>query len=182
MAKQEFLGQRVISISPGSRRIRTYRDQHEREWVCNWDKGAGGPVGMIEPKGWSAPFIPPSRYLHPDDDTNRLWIDYDGLIADRRAAAAEYRQQAVREGQRLQGQAFNADAPISDQVLQIIGSAPESHQPWLACKQGNKFALGFKPDVDPRLKRYLPVPKEEIVYADDEDFSEPKRQRATAEA
>lgn len=168
----KVLGGYVLSDNPTHRRIRRYKDQHGRMWWCQYDKRAGGPVGAIEPDGWTAPFLPAQQYILPDDDDNSLTIDYDTMLVDIRRARRAWFQEVAKQANDLNLPVPAEGDPVNPKIMERVGPAPHADTPWRACKAGNLFALGRSETVDIRLKPFLPLPPERVQVQDDaEDWS-----------
>lgn len=152
-------------------------DQHGRRWGVNIEIRTGAPVG-----NWDFYFVPPhsmlvpsAQYLRRDDARpNRVWIDYDAIIRDMRQAQKEWDTESQRLMRKRHPQGDIRSLPLDDYVTQQLGHRPGPVEIWVACKQGNRYALGLTAVVDERVAKYLPKDESalgEIDFADD-DFAD----------
>lgn len=151
------------------RRYERKKDQHDRLWGMNIELKTGHPTGKIEyiahvaSKTWNPkpqfvvpPILPPQRFLKIiDGDPYRIEIDYEGWMAEAEKATDDYKRQLMLEGMRVHGSSFDPDAPPSQEVLSIVGTAPTRPEIVLACRQGNPWLTGKTSRPDPRLQPFL---------------------------
>lgn len=144
-----------------SRRPGVLYDQHVSErfpkgrpWSASIDKKSGYPVGLIQPKGWRAPWMPDtSTFKYSDEEPNRFTIPYEEILNSRLQSHVEYNtmkeQAAVARG-------WDPSLPEKQAVLEsLIGKPPLAVEPIAAAMQGNKYMLGLTDKVDPRLEVFV---------------------------
>jgi len=174
---------RETSGNAAKRRPWFGKDQHGRLWFANFDIQTGETVGRYEPAGpekrdgtraapWSAPWYPPQQYVLRKGNY-KIVIDYDAWIADQDRANREYRENLIRTGIRLHGQAFDPEKPTLA-VLHEVGPAPLPVEVPVAMSQGNKFALGLSRVVDERLAPFVPRDMGPAARWKGDEFAEPK--------
>lgn len=143
------------------RRNATLFDQHVspeypkgRPWHASIDKKSGAPVGLVTPKGWTAPWLPGQSYFtFNEEEPNRFLIDYDKLLKERLDAQAEY--QANLETEAIKRGWNPADPEKAAALSLIVGKPPLPAEPVAAAMQGNRWILGLTTKVDPRLASYV---------------------------
>src|SRR3990172_6187684 len=135
------------------RRHQVYYDQHNRTWGAEVDVKTGDPASPLEPEGWTAPLVPPQRYLLFNQPRyGFLLIDYESWLQDLKAAHELYHQQrqqyalAQAELAGLSGPALLAamEHP-SPEVLRLMGVAPLALEPVVAAQKGHPWILGEGP-------------------------------------
>lgn len=140
---------------PSTRMPGTLKDQHGRLWSATIDKKSGYPVGVIQPKGWRAPWLPNQgffKFENPDDNRS-FRIAYDQILDQRLKAhedwASQFRQAALVRG-------WNPDDQTKQSnITELVGTKPLPIEPVVACMQGNKWMLGLTDKVDPRLEPFV---------------------------
>lgn len=150
------------------RRYKVVHDQHGRRWGGSFELKSGDFTGKIEylehmwserikdPSGVHPPWLPDQNYIRPvPDEANRVHIDYAGLERQFRHEMTEYQKQAMRVGLKKHGDMYNPDAPITRDVLSIIGNPPIAVDVVIAARQGNPWLLGKTDRVDHRLVKFL---------------------------
>lgn len=151
------------------RRYLRLLDQHGRKWGVNIEIKNGAPVGQ-----WDTFFhvphrslIPKSQYLRLDADRpNRVWIDYDAIIRDIRQEQKEYDREVERQMRKRYREGDWKDRPIDADIMNMVGVRPGPVEVWVACKQGNRYALGLSQEVDARVQKFLPQVVEDQEFAD----------------
>ncbi len=163
-----------------TRRPGTLYDQHVspdfpkgRPWHASIDKKSGFPVGVIQPKGWHAPWEPPqSAFVFSEDDPTRFRIDYETLITSRRLTHSEYDAQ-MRQAALVRG--WDPTDPEKRSSLEaLVGPSPLPVEVLVAAMQGNKRVLGLTDKPDPRVDAFLPKrdSRTERLFAGMPDFSD----------
>lgn len=162
-------------------------DQHGRLWGVTAETGGGQllPVGPYEPIGWAAPWYPPHPYLALTFEGYQpaVRIDYATLIADRKFALREYQKRARQVGQKLHGQAYRADQPPTQQMIEQIGEPPHAWQLAQAAERGDRWTLGLTDKINEKVAKFLPSPdrEDDDGLADDElDLGDEQLERLTA--
>ena len=157
-------------------------DQHGRRWGGSVEIKTDDYCGLIDyienkrdpsDPTWSTefphnpPILPPQIYIEPVK--NRRYdcrIRYDRWLIEVRARHEDWLRRAREQGRRLYQDKYDAQAPISVAVMDIIG--PETLRPEvvIACSQGNPWMLGMVDTPDVRLEKYFARPKiEELDYS-----------------
>lgn len=168
---------------PGTRRPGTVYDQHGRPWGASIDKKSGFPVGVIQPKGWRAPWIPPQSgrtFRFDKDDPTRFVINYEWLLEQRLQDLKQYddeRQKAAL----VRG--WNPTDPEKQEALDaLVGSRDkyQSAEVIVACIQGDKWILGQTDKVNPKLERFIPkkVDRKAALLSKFPDFTVPDEETA----
>jgi hypothetical protein len=162
---------------PSGRRAATVFDQHKRPWACYIDKRSGYPVGVIQPKGWRAPWLPPQgEYFHFDqNDPTKFVINYERLLQERVAASDEFDKDRSRAAL-VRG--WDPLDPEKQEALDLIVGRREGLQrPEVvkACIDGNPWVLGLTDVVDERVAKYIPKKRTAIdnIMSRLPDFSGP---------
>jgi hypothetical protein len=156
------------------RRYLRLLDQHGRRWGVNIEIKNGAPTGP-----WDTFFhvphrslIPSQRYLKRNEDRpNRVWIDYDAIIRDIRQEQKEYDKEVERQMRKRYREGNWRDRPIDVDILNMVGVRPGPVEVWVACKQGNRYALGLTTNIDERVLKFLPQVEQNIEF-EELDFSE----------
>ena len=160
------------------RRSVVFLDQHGREWHAMIEIKSGDPVGAFEPL-FQAPLIPPQKYIRTlEDSPTDIEIRYREWARDIRQARALWDREARRVGASRYGEKYDPNAPVTREVMEVIGPPPEPVEPVIAARQGNSWVLGKNPRPDPRLLPYFTITKEredepdfrDLDEDDDEDF------------
>ena len=155
-------------------------DQHGRKWIANIEmgrRGPSGPSGELQPR-FKAPVYPPQVHFKFGKGTDTTFvIQYDDLIAERRAEEARWREKlhelAMEKYADKAGEVIANPPPA---LLALLGPKPQAWQVWDAARKGNKWVLGFAP-IDakpPWAEKYFVTyeePEEEypdIEYADEQ--------------
>ena len=154
------------------RRYQRWKDQHGRRWGGNIEISTGHPVGQLEPQ-FTAPLLPPAKYVRFDDENHGLVIEYDPWIADLTRAKREYVEKGRRYGFEKYGGLFDPNKPFTEEVLLHVGPPPLPVEPVLAAKQGNRWVLGMLgpngevPVMPDKLAPFFTKPEvKEEVYED----------------
>lgn len=144
---------------PGTRRNWIGYDQHNRKWHGSAEKNSGYPAGVIQPMGWSAPWLPPQgtdTFKFSKDDPSRFTINYEFLLDERLKAVKELdddrQQKAVDRG-------WDPDDPEKQEPLdRLCGKRDAINRPEVivACMQGDKWILGLTERVNEKVAKYLP--------------------------
>lgn len=139
-----------------TRRPGTLTDQHGRKWSASIDNKTGYPVGVIQPRGWRAPWMPPmaSFKFEDRDDPRTFRIDYEGMLDSRSQSHQDYttqlQQAAIARG-------WDPTDPEKRSVLEkLVGPPPEPIEVIVAAMQGNSYILGLTDKVDPRVAPFVP--------------------------
>lgn len=153
MSRQEEQGQ------PATRRPGTVYDQHDRPWACSIDKKSGFPVGVIAPKGWTAPWIPPQStevFKFDPENPTRFRINYDFLLEERMVALKEW--ETLRADKALARSWNPQDEEHQEALDQMVGPRSKLNAPEIvvACMQGDKWILGQTTTVNEKVAKYLP--------------------------
>lgn len=153
-------------------------DQHERPYHTNIELDSGDPTGPIDPQ-FTAPLIPHQKYLEMvADDPRRIYINYPAWKRDIREDRARWNRDARQRSQVRYGERYDSKAPITAEIIDIIGPPPEPIEPIIAAEQGNSWVLGFTDKVDQRLAKYFDLREkredEELDFRDEPepDFSD----------
>lgn len=148
--------QKKASFSQASlRRVVTMFDQHGRQWWASVEIRSGMPVGNIEPKEWSAPWLPDQQYLvvNPDDAT-QLFIDYRRMATDRKSSEDEYHAAALQlAGDKKWPMPALGEYPR--EITDALGRPPRSRVLVIAAWQRNPWLLGQTETPDPRLEQLV---------------------------
>lgn len=127
------------------RRYQLYTDQHGRKWGAPVEKSTGEPCGLMEKQGWTAPLLPPDKYIAIDAINNTLDIDYQAWIKDTDEAHAYWHTILREHAGRIYGQGGIGPAIENPQpeLLDMVGPKPhDSREPIEAMMLGNKWILG----------------------------------------
>lgn len=154
--------QRSETGQPWSQRVERddafYTDMHGREWYAPIEKKTGHPCGIIEPSGWTAPLMPPQKYLRRNPDRRKpteveilylQWIEDEGN--ERRLWEARVREVS----RKIHGDKYDEKAPFAGDVIELVGPPPMSIIPIQAAMQGNPYVLGLTTVVDRRLEPFF---------------------------
>jgi hypothetical protein len=155
------------------RRYLRLLDQHGRRWGVNIEIRNGAPTGPWDTFFWvpSRKLIPSAKYLKLNAERpNRVWIDYDAIIRDIRQEQKEYDTEIDRQMRKRYREGYNREK-IDVDVLNAVGVRPGPVEIWVACKQGNRYALGLSTVVDERVQKFLPQVMEDQAIAE-LDFSD----------
>lgn len=147
-------------------------DQHGRRWGVNVEIRNNSPTGNWE---WYfiSPWVPGAKYLkHTMDRPNRVFIDYDAIIKEMREAQKEYDVEVSRAMRKRYREGDWASRPVDQDIMDKFGQRPGPVEPWVACKQGNKYALGLTQEIDERLVPFLPVDLAEKAAEAEMDFAD----------
>lgn len=178
---------------PSMRRPAIVYDQHKipghplfsdgRPWGCTVEKNSGLPVGMIKPRGWRAPWIPPQGpevYQFDKNNPSRFTINYtfllDQRVKDLEEKVAERQAKAVARG-------WNPTDPERQEAIdQLCGKLEDMNRPEIiaACIQGDRWILGATDVVNPKVQQYLPKKKTRVeqLLSKMPDFSVPDEDTA----
>lgn len=167
----------------GTRRNGTVYDQHDRPWHAAIDKKTGYPVGVIQPKGWRAPWLPPQgpdMFKFDKDEPSRFVLNYEWLLEQRLQDGKQYdadRQKAAL----VRG--WNPLDPEKQEALdQLVGPRDKLQPPEVivACMQGDRWILGLTDKVNPKLGRFIPkkVDRKTALLSKFEDFTVPDEEEA----
>lgn len=153
---------------PATRYPGTIYDQHAfpghpvfsrgRPWSCEIDKKSGLPVGVIQPKGWRAPWRPPQDnkvFVFVRGEMPNFRLNYEYLLEQRMADVDEYTKERQRAAL-VRG--WSPDDPEKQEALDAIVGRRESLQfaeVVKACMDGNPWILGATDVVDPRVAKYV---------------------------
>ena len=167
--------QRKVSFSQASlRRTVTLWDQHGRQWWASVEQRSGMPVGMIEPKDFTAPWLPDQKYLVVNpDNASELFIDYRTAAVDRKTAENEYHVRASQlAAEKKWAQPERGQYPT--EIVNALGRPPRSVKLVLAAWQGNPWMLGETDTPDPRLELLVEAERPQLAVTPedigDEDF------------
>ena len=126
----------------------------------------------ILPKGWNAPVMPPPQYLKLSTDGElRITIAYEEWLTDLRGAHKDWQDNLRHLARGMYGDGM-AEAIVkpSPALLAEVGPQPYPLEPVLACKQGNKWALGLSDDdtrgVGQYLAKFVPEPEPDFTDTD----------------
>lgn len=132
-----------------------YTDEHGREWYAPTELKTNAPCGPIEPVEWTAPLMPPQKYLRVGHDRRRpteLVILYDQWIDDEGTAREQWLRNGRIASRAMHGDKYDEHASFSRDVIELIGPEPGILIPAIeAAEQGNPWVLGFVPTPDRRL-------------------------------
>lgn len=80
MGTSAFIPQPGQSLQRQKRTFRVYTDQHGREFEAVADMATNQPIGELNPKGFTPPWLPPMRFAkwRQDGDLQFRW-DYDTM-------------------------------------------------------------------------------------------------------
>lgn len=141
-----------------NKRWGTVFDQHDRPWVGYIDNKSGYPVGVLQPKGWRAPWLPPqgtNTFIFDKDQPSRFRINYEGIFEERMAALKEWEtlrtDKAVARG-------WNPDDPEKQEMLdKMVGhrSGVQAPEVIAACMQNEPWVLGLSDVVNKKVEQYL---------------------------
>lgn len=159
-----------------------FTDQHKREWETTWDTRGMGTCGPTNPKGWTAPVMPPSHCLAEHEDRPKEFtINYSKWLGENREHQRRYSDEIRTWAQRMKLSIKDPD------VIEMVGKPPTPVDLILACQSGNKWALGLVPmdQVPPWAEpfRYVFETKREMPlhaypdldkYADVEEAIDPQ--------
>lgn len=160
-----------------ARSTRTMRDQHGREWGAIVENKTGHPVAPPAPKGWSAPVLPPEKYVQPlPGDSGELFIDYLAWHRDLVAAFAQYEERRI-------GLAHQRNPEDPEKLLRsptrffekVVGDRPLSPDVARACIAGNRWILGLSEARPAWADDLLPKPalaEPEVLRAEFPDAEE----------
>jgi hypothetical protein len=176
-----------VRTQPERRQNATLIDQHGRKWAVTIERDTMHPCSTPRPKGWEAPklagqkaLIPPEQYLsYPPDDPFTMKIDYDQIIADRQDALREWEDRLRTNATMLYGSGAVAAIQRNDpELVRFTGAKPEPAEPWMACRQGNKFALGLSKKMPEWAIPFFSAPAKvervfEDAYEDEEEQGNP---------
>lgn len=163
---------------PSTRRPGTLTDQHGRKWRASIDKKSGFPVGVIQPLGWLAPWMPPQGFFRfTEEEPTRMEIDYEAILnqrlQDHEQWAAGFRQAALVRGWDPD------DKAKAMNITEIVGKKPQPVEPVVAAMQGNRWILGLTQKVDPRLEPFTRQAErrvsrvlQEMDFSDDDDTAD----------
>ena len=160
------------------RRYAACRDQHGRVWEGTIEMKSGHYCSPITPKGWNAPVMPPSQYLDlPGDGELRINVNYDRWMADLKEAHKDWENNLRTIARGLYGDKMGEQLlHPSPALLAEVGPKPYPLEPVLACKQGNRWALGFSPDdargVGQYLAKFTPEPEPDFSDAEVDKWGE----------
>jgi hypothetical protein len=144
---------------PGTRRPGTLYDQHNRPWSASIDKKSGYPVGVIQPKGWRAPWLPPQGpeiFRFNKDEPTRFTLNYEWLLEQRLQDLKQYDEERQKAAL-VRG--WDPTDPEKQEALDaLVGARDKFQSPEViaACMQGNAWILGLSPVVDKRLEKFIP--------------------------
>jgi hypothetical protein len=135
---------------------RNWPDQHGRIWnavVSTKDK-SGHPCSPLEPVDWSAPIVPAQKYFllpNSSDPIPTLRIDYEKWLADQEMYATDWNKSVdnaclgfANGSQQLYARLKKNPTTA---ILEIAGVKPLDRRYILACQAGDRWALGFEPDM-----------------------------------
>lgn len=133
-------------------------DQHDRAWGGYIDNKSGMPVGVLQPVGWHAPWLPPqgtNTFIFDRDQPNRFRINYEALFEERMAALKEWEtlrmDKAVARG-------WNPEDPEKQEQLdKMVGprSGVKAPEVIAACMQNEPWILGLSSVVNKKVEQYL---------------------------
>lgn len=142
-----------------NKRWGTVYDQHDRPWGGYIDNKSGYPVGVLQPKGWSAPWLPPhgtNTFIFDKDTPNRFRINYESLLQERLEAVKEW--ETLRSDKAV-ARGWNPEDPEKQEQLdKMVGGRAGIQPPEIiaACMQGDAWILGLSDVVNPKVQKYLP--------------------------
>jgi hypothetical protein len=149
------------------------RDIHGREWWATAEKETMTPTGVIQPL-FDAPMYPPQQYLKPGGINNptHLGIDYDQWVESIDQKDREWNRRLRMAAQKMYGEkAGEAIQNPSPELMHVVGPPPESADPVRACREGNRWVLGFAPTMPAWAEPHFGKPKQEAhVPAERRDF------------
>lgn len=121
-------------------RYTVFHDNHGREWETTWDTRGMGTTGPTNPKGWTAPVLPPSHCLSEHEDRPKEFtINYSRWLAENRDHQRRYDDELRTWAQRMKLSIKDKD------VIEMVGPPPMPVDLIRACQAGNKWALGLVP-------------------------------------
>lgn len=133
-------------------------DQHDRPWGGYIDNKSGYPTGVLQPVGWSAPWLPPqgtNTFIFDRDQPNKFRINYEHLLEERMAALKEWEtlrtDKAVARG-------WNPDDPEKQEQLdKMVGhrSGVKAPEVIAACMQNEPWILGQTDVVNKKVEKFL---------------------------
>lgn len=152
----------------------TMHDQHGRAWDAVIDADSMAPCAPLHPKGWSAPFEVPLKYVTvPPKQLARVEIDYTVWLYDAEQARRDYDATQLKEAQRMYGDRAVSAIEDGDAALRmVVGPPPMPVEFVLAARAGNAWALGRSADVPEKARPLLGylVKHESFAVADVVDF------------
>lgn len=151
-------------------------DQHGRTWhtVLDMTDKKWGACGPIMPKDFSAPWVPPAKYLViPDGRQRRLHIDYERCESDCTQAMHAWEERLHKTAVEM----FNTEAPDAiasrnPTLYREVGPPPMDPRLPKAAKAGNPWLLGVPGYAMPEWAAPLfavrtpqQLEEEELAYA-----------------
>lgn len=112
-------------------------DRHGRMWLVSIEIDSGHPTGQIQ-NCFSAPLIPPQRYLSvPDEEPRTVRIDYDRWIEELKVQRRDFDMQRAEQRRRL--------APDELHLLDdFMGPAPLDPRIVEMARDGDRALLGLE--------------------------------------
>ena len=165
------------------RRPITMTDQHGRTFESTLDITSMGTCAPINPKGWTAPVIPPQKYIRHQggSDVLKVLIDYDKWESDLRQAHEDYASLVQTWAQSVSpDQALNLIENPTPSFLRLVGPSPMPVEIVIACRQENGWILGKRQEPTTKADRtlYEMLKKLEPQLP---DFSDPSEEDFTDE-
>lgn len=165
-----------------------FHDQHGRRYHATIEIKTGHPTGPIEAL-FQAPLMPEQKYLRVGTDPERpyaLEVNYTAWLTDLRTGHREYETEARKLARKMYRDRFDANDFLTEEVVDIIGPAPQHVEVVLAARQGNQYVLGLTDRVDVRLLAMIEEDRPrfaDVREMDDEgDFSDVVESLAVDEA
>jgi hypothetical protein len=143
-----------------ARRYAKWPDQHGRMWGGYVEKATNHPCSTIYPEGWSAPWLPPAKYVvvsGGEDEAPTLRVDYDGFIAELIRAHKDWEDACRAVGVARHHEEYDPNNP-SDFVLNTVGPKPPAIEPVVMAKNGDPWMLGLS-DKKPAWAELYFAPK-----------------------
>lgn len=135
-----------------------YSDQHGRVWGANIENKTGDPCGPLEPQGWSAPILPPERFITINSRQRQLFIRYDDIIRSIDQGNSEWFDSLREHALKMYG--MKAAAAIEEpppELLDMVGPKPKARREiWEAAMDGNKWILGQTPNKPAWADEFFP--------------------------
>lgn len=130
---------------------RMWRDDHNRVWnsVVDTKDKSGHPCSPLMPVDWLAPVMPDQKYLKPNTENGEQHLDilYDTWLTDLDQYKIDWDttvdKAALGYARGDQELYFELRATPTGAILEMAGQKPLDRRYVLACKAGDKWALGL---------------------------------------
>lgn len=150
MAQATYRATTAAKGQPSARRYQIFRDQHDRKWGAFIEIKTGDPTCSIDALGWTAPLMPPQKYIETVRDresglaeAGRLVVNYAAWIRDLRQGEADYYERLHFFATSLYGERAGemTKNPPAELRRYLRGEPPE-WQPVYAAMKGDPWVLG----------------------------------------